>query len=61
MADGDGPVDEKIRNAWRRFCDQLRSAATMCSGTPTPVVDLALETKDPAFPQLHSFCPRHAR
>ncbi len=26
MAYGDGPVDEKLRNAWHRFCDQLRSA-----------------------------------
>ena len=26
MAYGDGPSDEKLRNAWQRFCDQLRSA-----------------------------------
>jgi hypothetical protein len=75
MAYGDGPSDEELRNAWHRFCDQLRSAGDDVfkdANPDSPILradafrfltqnlgqafDLALETKDPAFPQLHPFC-----
>ena len=26
MAFGDGPADEALRDAWNRFCDQLKDA-----------------------------------
>ncbi|MGB7867169.1 MAG: hypothetical protein WBM01_02555, partial [Mycobacterium sp.] len=75
MAYGDGPSDEKLRNAWQRFCDQLRSAGDDVFKDANPgspilradafrfltqnlgqAFDLALETKDPAYPQIHPFC-----
>ncbi|MDT5072370.1 MAG: hypothetical protein QOH82_1690, partial [Mycobacterium sp.] len=75
MAYGDGPADEAMRDAWHRFCDQLKSAGddVFKDANPgTPILradafrfltqnlgqafDLALETKDPAYPQFHSFC-----
>lgn len=75
MAYGDGPADEVMRDAWHRFCDQLKSAGDDVFkdvNPETPIMradafrfltqnlgqafDLALETKDPAYPQLHPFC-----
>ena len=75
MAYGDGPADEALRDAWRHFCDQLKSAGDDVfkdANPPTPTLrvdafrfltqnlgqafDLALETRDGAYPQIHPFC-----
>jgi hypothetical protein len=75
MTYGDGPADEALREAWHRFCDQLKSAGDNVfkdANPSTPILradafrfltqnlgqafDLALETKDPAYPQIHPFC-----
>ena len=74
MAYGDGPTDEALREAWDRFCDQLREAGTGAFKNANPgdpllradafrfltqnlgqAFPLALETKDPAYPQIHYF------
>ncbi len=75
MAFGDGPDDAALREAWNRFCDQLRDAGDKVFKEHNPAnplqradafrfltqnlgqaFDLALETKDPAYPLLHAFC-----
>ena len=75
MAFGDGPADESLRDAWSRFCDQLKEAGDSVFKDANPgapmmradafrfltqnlgqAFDLALETRDPAFPQIHPLC-----
>lgn len=75
MTFGDGPADKSLRDAWSRFCDQLKDAGDSVFKDANPgapmmradafrfltqnlgqAFDLALETKDPAFPQIHPLC-----
>lgn len=74
MAYGDGPDDAPLREAWERFCHDLKAAGMSAFKDANPAnplqradafrfltqnlgqaFDLALETKDPAFPQIHPF------
>lgn len=75
MAYADGPADESLRHAWRRFCAQLADAGDLAFKDANPgapllradalrfltqnlgqAFDLALETHDPAYPQIHQLC-----
>lgn len=75
MAFGDGTADEALRDAWRHFCDELKSAGDLVFKDANPggplqradafrfltqnlgqAFDLGLETRDPAFPQIHELC-----
>ena len=75
MALGDCPDDDALRDAWDRFCEQLRGAGEQAFKDYNPsngpqradafrfltqnlgqAFDLALETRNTAYPQLHRFC-----
>jgi hypothetical protein len=75
MAIGGSPDDQSLQQAWRVFCDQLRTAGDKTFKDHNPAnslqradafrfltqnlgqaFDLALETRDPAYPMLHAFC-----
>ncbi|WP_159977426.1 MULTISPECIES: hypothetical protein [unclassified Novosphingobium] len=74
MAYGDSPDDGALRQAWERFCDDLKAAGMNAFKDANPAnplqradafrfltqnlgqaFDLALETREPAFPQIHAF------
>lgn len=75
MAFGDHSCDAPLREAWHRFCDDLKAAGDLAfkpANPPDPLqrsdgfrflaqnlgqaFDLALETRNPAWPQIHAFC-----